>query len=345
MVNTPKGISCCKDSEELGESPIGVERLTKDLRNSARNLSAGQALYLVDYYYQKQDDRIRAAGQIRSSDEDESVEWIQYVFKHLAALENRIKSALGIYAGGHELGEWSQSITGIGPVLSAALLAHIDIALTPHAGALHRLAGLDPSIEWIGREKAKTLVNDVVGKGKITAGHLATLSEAAGRTPGSLKKMALAPKPNGDKPKKLTKDNLSKALSRRPWNAKLKVVTWKIGESFVKQQNATGGEFYGRFYSERREIEEAANVSGKNKNKALAKAKAVGRNTEAYKYYSEGLFPPAHTYARAKRWVVILFLSHYHHVGYEILHGTPPELPWIIAHGGHSDFIPPPNWK
>jgi hypothetical protein len=337
-------LSCCIGEKEV-ERPIGVERLTKDLRDSALKLSAGQARYLVDYYYQMQDDRIRAAAQARSSEEDESVEWIQYVFKHLAALENRIKTALGIYAGGHELGEWSQSITGIGPVISAALLAHIDIAKTPHAGALWRLAGLDPTMEWIGREKAKTLVRDVVGKNKITEEHLAILSEEAGRTPGSLKKMALSPKPGGEKAKNLTKDNLTKALSRRPWNAKLKVVTWKLGESFVKQQNSRGGEFYGGYYSERREIEEAANKSGKNRDQALAKAKTVGRTTEAYKHYSEGMFPPGHIYSRAKRWVVKLFLSHYHHVGYEILNGEPPARPWIITHGGHSDFIPPPNWK
>ena len=324
--------------------PIGIERLTKDLKDSARNLTTNEARYLVDYYYKLQDDRVRSAAQVRSSEEDESVTWIRYVFGHLSALESRIKSALGIYASGQPLGEWSQSITGIGPVISAGLLAHIDIARTPHAGALWRLAGLDPTSEWLGKDAAKKTVNDVMGKGKeITTEKLLLIGEKAHRNPRLLREMALTYS-NADE-KTLTKANLIKAVARRPWNAKLKVLTWKTGESFVKQQNSAGGEFYGGFYLERRAMEEAANDDGSYKEQALAKAETVGRSTEAYKHYSVGRFPPGHIYARAKRWVVKLFLSHYHHVGYEILHGKPPDRPWIITHGGHSDFIPPPNWK
>jgi hypothetical protein len=327
-------------------NPIGIDRLTKDLRDSARNLTTNEARYLVDYYYKLQDDRVRSAAQVRSSEEDESVGWIHYVFGHLHELESRIKSALGIYASGQPLGEWAQSITGIGPVISAGLLAHIDIVKTPHPGALWRLAGLDPTLEWVGREKAKALVNETVGKSKtITEEALATICARTFRHPQSLKALALTPKPDGEKPKKLTKENLTRALARRPWNARLKVLAWKIGESFVKQRNRKGGEMYGGYYVERRALEDANNAAGKYKDAALVKAKTVGKATEAYKHYSKGTFPPGHIYARSKRWVVKLFLSHYHHVGYEILHGEPPDRPWIITHGGHSDFIPPPNWK
>ena len=339
--------SCCRDEIVEEGGAIGIERLTRDLKESALRLTSNEARYLVDYYYKLQDDRIRSASQVRSSEEGEEVSWINFVQQHLTALENRIKSALGIYAGGQPLGAWSQSITGIGPVISAGLLAHIDISRTPHAGALWRLGGLDPTLEWLGKEKSKKLVDEVIEKktGRVTADHLLVIGERTNRSPSSLKKMATSPKPGSDTAQKLTKDSLKKALSRRPWNAQLKVLTWKIAESFVKQQNSRGGEFYGGYYLERRAMEEAANEKGEYKEQALAKAKTVGKSTEAYKFYSKGLFPPGHIYARSKRWVVKLFLSHYHHVGYEILHGEPPARPWIITHGGHSDFIPPPNWK
>jgi len=330
---------CC-----VNEDTIGIERLTKDLKNSARTLTSGQARYLVDYYYQMQDDRIRAASHVRSSEQDESVTWVEYVFNHLSRLENQIKAALGLYSDSHELGLWSKSITGIGPVISAGLLAHIDISQTPHAGALWRLAGLDPTSEWLGKDAAKKMVDEVMGKEKeITTEKLSLIGAKSHRNPRLLRGMTLSYS-NADE-KTLTKANLVKAVARRPWNAKLKVLTWKTGESFVKQQNSAGGEFYGGYYLERRAMEEAANNDGSYKEQALAKAKTVGKSTEAYKHYSEGQFPPGHIYARAKRWVVKLFLSHYHHVGYEVMHGKPPDRPWIIAHGGHSDFIPPPNWK
>lgn len=330
--------SCCINEN----GPIGIERLTADLRTSARTLTAGEAKYLVDYYYKMQDDRIRAAAQVRSREPGESMGWIDFVFGQLNTLETRIKTALDLYSSGQELGAWAKSITGIGPVLSAGLLAHIDITLTPHPGALWRLAGLDPTSKWIGKTAAPKLVNEILGKGKITPAKIAEIAREINRNPVFLEQTAI--KFNKKDDGTVTKASLTKAVAVRPWNAKLKVLTWKIGESFVKQQSSKGGEFYGHFYVERRAMEEAANSAGKNKELALAKAQTVGAKTEAYKHYSEGLLPPGHLYARAKRWVVKLFLSHYHHVGYEMLHGKPPDRPWIITHGGHSDFIPPPNW-
>jgi len=47
---------------------------------------------------------------------------------------------------------------------------------------------------------------------------------------------------------------------------------------------------------------------------------------------------------RAKRYAVKMFLSHYQHVGHVLLHGTPPPAPYIIAHGEHAHYIPPPNF-
>jgi len=269
---------------------IGVEQLSKDLKDGALKLTSGQARYLVDYYYKMQDDRIRAKNQQRSAEEDdEPGEWVDWVSGFLAKLEGQIFTALDIYSDNQELGRWARSITGIGPVISAGLLAHIDISMTPHPGALWRYAGLDPTSTWNKKEK-------------------------------------------------------------RPWNARLKVLAWKIGESMVKQQNrhpkakAVGGDFYGSLYIQRREIEEVKNAAGEYREQAEVKAKTVDKKTEAYKYYSKGVLPPGHLYSRAKRWAVKIFLSHYHHVGYEILHGKPPDRPWVLVHGDHSDFIAPPNW-
>ena len=57
------------------------------------------------------------------------------------------------------------------------------------------------------------------------------------------------------------------------------------------------------------------------------------------------MLPPAHLHARAKRYAVKLFLSHYHHVAYEVRTGAPPKAPYIVTHDpGHVHHIVPPHW-
>ena len=340
------------DDFDLEEDPIGLDKLTDDMKRAALTLSVAEIRYLVDFYYQMQEFRKRSASQVRQAgtEPDEPAVWTDWVSKNLRRLEREIKNGLDIYSGGKELGQWVKSITGFGPVLSAGLLAHINIRRTPHAGTLWRYAGLDPTLEWLGAAKALDAVNKVMGKEKtVTEKHMSVLSQRHNRVTENLKAMAVivAEGKSGKKSKEplgFTKDHLVKALARRPWNARLKVISWKIGESIVKFQNRPGGEFYGIHYVERKAFEDKMNTDGKLKEQADAGAKRVGRSTEAYKFYKEGLLPPGHIHSRAKRWVVKLFLSHYHHVAHEIEYGKPPERPWIIVHGGHKDFIPPPNW-
>jgi hypothetical protein len=63
-------------------------------------------------------------------------------------LENQIKRALDAYSGADAVGQWARSITGIGPVIAAGLLANIDISKAPTVGHIWRFAGLDPTVKW-----------------------------------------------------------------------------------------------------------------------------------------------------------------------------------------------------
>jgi len=69
----------------------------------------------------------------------------------------------------------------------------------------------------------------------------------------------------------------------------------------------------------------------------------IGKATEAYGHYSSGKLPPAHIHARAKRYAVKLFLSHWHHKAYEFHFGKPPPFPYPIAFLGHAHFIALPG--
>lgn len=134
--------------------------------------------------------------------------------------------------------------------------------------------------------------------------------------------------------------------TKRPWNASLKTLTWKIGESFVKV-SGNDADVYGKLYLKRKIVEVERNAAGLFAEQAEAKLATtkIGKDTEARKHYEAGHLPPGHLHARAKRWAVKLFLAHWHHVAHEAHYGMPPVKPYILTEaGGHAHFIAPPNW-
>ena len=130
---------------------------------------------------------------------------------------------------------------------------------------------------------------------------------------------------------------------KRPWNASLKTLCWKIGESFVK---VSGNEksFYGKIYAERKQNEIARNEAGEFKEQAALKLQKfkIGKDTDAYAAYITGKLPPAHIHARAKRWTVKMFLSHLHEIWFTDEYGVAPPKPYAIVHLGHAHYIEPP---
>jgi hypothetical protein len=137
-----------------------VNKLTRDLRDASVTLSTDEARFLVDAYYMMQDDRIRSAAQARQlqkSGEPHSV--LNWLYTQHETLELQIKRALDAYSDSILLGRWARSIVGIGPVITAGLLAHIDLEhqeidpitqLPRRVGpaGVWRFAGLDPTVTW-----------------------------------------------------------------------------------------------------------------------------------------------------------------------------------------------------
>lgn len=255
--------------------------LQRDLAKAAVTMGPREARFLVDTYYLFQESRKRAANQIMQMQATaEPCAAIRDVLAEMERLEDMMRKALDTYSAAQALGQWARRQKGIGPVIAAGLLAHIDLARVRTAGQVWRFAGLDPTVKWAKGEK-------------------------------------------------------------RPWNAQLKTLCWKMGESFVKV-SGNANAFYGRLYLERKAFELLRNGEGYNRDVALERAKTIGKNTEAYKSYSQGLLPLGHLHARAKRYAVKLFLGHYFEVGKRLAGETPP-APWVIAHGEHAHYIPPPD--
>jgi hypothetical protein len=132
---------------------------------------------------------------------------------------------------------------------------------------------------------------------------------------------------------------------KRPFNANLKVLCWKIGESFVKVKNKDN-DIYGHIYADRRAWEGERNVQGAYAEQAAAMVVKVPKHAQV-ETYKKGLLPDSHLHSRAKRYATKLFLAHWHHVCHVIEFGTPPPFPYILTHsplGEHVHYLAPPNW-
>jgi hypothetical protein len=102
-----------------------------------------EARYLVDAYYRMQDDRKRSIMQAKAADKaeeaNETIKWLAAIDKKL---EDEIAKRLEEYTKGHPMGAYLRSVHGIGPIIAAGLLAHIDIEKCPTVGHIYQFAGI-----------------------------------------------------------------------------------------------------------------------------------------------------------------------------------------------------------
>lgn len=293
--------------------------------------------YLVDYYYQMQDYRKSSDNQRRSLDQAADtgghnhvmLDWLSVQFD---TVESQIERALDRWVMVQPVGIWLRSVKGIGPVLAANLMAHLSANpwkcsepkfLKPRIAAMHDDIDADGDLHYKGIP--------------VFCPPHAPCTPTCGYKPiytaGAFWRFAgLDPTMKWE------------AKQMRPWNARLKTACWKISDSFVKLKNHADS-YYSAIYVRRKEYEIAHNTAGDYKEQAAIGAARVGKKTEAYKYYSIGKLPPGHIDARARRYAIKIFLSHLHHVMFEVEFGVPPPKPFPLGTDGHTHFLTPPNWS
>lgn len=291
-------------------------RLSSDLVIASREMGDEEARYLVDAYYATQENRKRTDNQTRAL-EGEPHLLIEWLADKNRTLENQIGRALDGYTQAHPMGDWMRQIVGIGPVLSAGLLAHIYMG---YWCAVCQGHGPEDCTKRQARKKWAPPPHDYQPVISLpTVGHIWQFAGIAG---------------DGQKP--------WEKGSRRPFNATLKVICWKVGQSFMKLHNRDDC-FYGKVYRTRKDYEIANNESGKLADFAAKCLPHFKPTTESYGWYKKGMLPPAHIDARARRYAVKLFLSHLHGEWHQRKFGIPAPLPYPIAFGGHAHIIHPPH--
>jgi hypothetical protein len=112
--------------------------------------------YLVEAYYDQQQFRISSAHRARMSEKaGASAFLLTWLADRDRDTEKAIVALLDQYTKLETtgMGQWAQSFVGVGPIISAALLATInmDIATTP--SKVWRFYGLDPTVVWKKGEK------------------------------------------------------------------------------------------------------------------------------------------------------------------------------------------------
>ena len=274
-----------------GDTPLPLlrGRLNRAMLDATSDLSLPQIRGLVDSYYQIQEIRKAGGNQRRAVAQGKDAHpLVDYVVEQLLALEKDIQRMMAVATDAHVPTRWARSFIGVGPVLAAGLLAHIDITIAKTPSAVWRFAGYDPTVTW---EKGQ----------------------------------------------------------RRPWNARLKVLGYKLGDSFKKFSNHRHASLYARLYRERKALELARTEAGLHREAAekMLATRRWKKGTVAVAAYEQGRLPAGQLDARARRYAVKIFLEHFWRVLYEVEFGTPAMLPYIIEHDPETHgpgYLPTPHW-
>lgn len=349
-----------------------IERLTRDLKKASVTLGDDEARFLVDAYYIMQEDRKRYYAQDRTLENSkEPNEIIKWFAQQSATLEKQIQRALDAYADHHVMGKWLYSIYGIGPVISAGLVAHIDIERAPTVGHIFSFGGIaGAASEEYNLQRAiyravykkpvdttRTNPPEIEIEGDYHAVFLYPDDDPKKKEHAALFQVVVSEE--DDPPKVLSGKPAFKSCEfknfrifsgskpwlkgeKRPYNAGLKTLFWKVGQSFMKFNNAPEC-YYGHLYRERKLYEVSNNEAGKLAHIAADRVDTVKKTTDAYQFYSTGKLPPAHIDARARRFSVKMFLSDFHAVWYYLKYGFPPPRPYAIDHLGHAHWRAPHN--
>lgn len=147
----------------------GLASVSGKLKEDVVVLEPSEIRFLVDAYYQKQDDRKTKFHQIRAIEQgvdgeydSSQVTMLKWLANSSKNEEAQIKKLLDLWTSSNPVSNYLKHITGIGPVFAAAIMAYFDVTKAHYHGNFESYAGLnDHNVEWLGQDKANKLVNEV----------------------------------------------------------------------------------------------------------------------------------------------------------------------------------------
>ena len=326
-----------------------ILRLSRDLRKAAQNLPAQQARILVDTYYNIQDTRKRLISQIFmvsyywklhdiADDFDKLIDVFIAAERDIEDLDDPevlaeiredpqaclpVRRAAKAYA--RAVVDKLQPCPAIGDFLPA--MRHLIVSLEDFARK-----GLEDAVP---RTKTGEWLSGLFGIGPVlTVGLLAHLDVTKAPHMSSFRKFA-----------GIGGTLVWEKGQKRPHNAELKTLLWKVADSFVKFRNFEKSELYGGVYDNWKGIYEQRNANGFYREKALAYLETHNiRNRMIRAIYAGGQYAPGHLDKMARRKAVSMFLGHLYEVMYYEQYGRHCQRDYVQDYLGHEDRVPCPHW-
>jgi hypothetical protein len=284
-----------------------ITRMTRDVAKSTVGISKQEVRFLVDYYYLVQEDRKRANNQVAALQKSQEPSLIvQYLADQATVLEAQVKRALDKFTDAHPVGHWMKSIYGIGPVLSAGLLAELDITKAPTAGHFWSFAGMNPNQKW--EKGQKRPFNAELKKRLWLMGQC--FMKFSGREDCYYGQMY--------------KEKKAEYIAKNDAGEYKEQAAEDLASDKYKQAS----------YAKRLQEGDEDGEEGVDGAEAFKRASF---------YLLQGKLPPGQIDARARRWAVKLFLAHLHEVMYFEHYKEKSPAPYAIAFMGHAHKIEPPN--
>jgi len=301
-----------------------IVKLNRDMikalqRDMPGGVTDNEARFLVDTYYTMQKARIRNGNQVKGLERDakkegnepEPHDTLDRFSKDFAIHEDNIKKILTWYVQVHPMYWFFENTLGVGPVLAAGLLAHLDIEKAETAGHIWNFAGLNPDIQWDKGQKRpwNTALKTICWK----------IGDSFVKLSGRADSFYSV---------------IYKERKQQEWSKNLK------GEYQDEARRSIEKKKYGKA------TDQYAWYTGQC-DPALAVALLAADTTPtAAKCKGEHGIPmlsPAHIDARARRFAVKLFLSHLQECWYRQHFGKEPPQCYAIAILKHGHYITPPQ--
>ena len=327
-------------------SPV-IQKLNKDIREASKLMSRQEVRCLVGCYYDMQKDRIGHSNRLfQATHQEIPHQSIQWLFDQSLVLEKQVGKMLDYYSGAHPVGLWMRENKGIGPIIAAGFLAYIDITRAPTAGRIWSYTGYVPDINWHSAETNRTKIKEHFTDWELKPSTVLSTEQVYAildfykRNPENIFE-SFKDEETG-KYNTITFGEMATYLAKPPFNPNMKLLAWKLGESFVKVGGSEEPN-YGHLIHRRKIYEKKKNEAGEYKELAdrLLREKNWDKSTSTYKALVNGKLSDGHIHSRSKRWAVKIFLSHLHHIMYVHHYGKLPPRPFALEHLGHVDYIPP----
>lgn len=151
-MNTAFNVKTATAEELIKEIRACRRALNRDFKDAAIKIPTQEIRYLVDLYYTAQEMRVAVEGKLRSI-ANEPNKLMTIFLDMFAEVEKDIQAALDAYTYNDPVGRKFREIRGIGPVLTAGWLAHVNVHIANTPSKVLSFGGYNPKMVWLKGQK------------------------------------------------------------------------------------------------------------------------------------------------------------------------------------------------